>query len=115
MSIESSTNPYNIAFTVQRIGRDYLFTISGGQIDSGPHIGAVAVAFWAGGELKIETLELPSHKEGELAHESALLAAEKLTATCTVICGIHIDQATDEQINEIVQYVRKGFKNLLEV
>lgn len=115
MSTKPSTNPYNIAFTVQRIGRDYLFTISGGQLDGGPHIGAVAVAFWEAGRLMVETIELPSHKEGELAQECATLAAEKLTTTCTVICGIHIDQASSEQIKEIVQYVRKGFRNLLEV
>lgn len=115
MSTKSNTNPYNIAFTIQRIGRDYLFTISGGELDSGPHIGAVSVAFWEAEVLDVKTFELPNHKEGELAQECARLAAKKLATTCTVICGIHIDEATSEQINEIIQYVRKGFKNLLEV
>jgi hypothetical protein len=115
MYAKSSTNPYNIAFTVQRIGHDYLFVISGGELDGGPHIGAVAVAYRDKGELKADTMGLPGHKESELTRESALLAATKLETTCTVICGIHIDQATNEQISEIVEYVRSCFYNLLEV
>jgi len=113
VNMSFTPNPYNITFTKAQLGRDYLFTITGGESMSGAHIGAVAVAFWQGEEVLVKCSELPSHKEGELARETALLAAKQLKCTCTVVCGIHIDNATHEQIAEIVEYVRSGFNNLL--
>ncbi len=115
MKQRAANNPYNIRFTQSQFGPDYLFTITGGDLVTGPHIGAVATAYWQDDELRVVCNELPTHREGDLARETALLAARKLGSTCTVVCGIHIDDATSEQIAEIVQYVRSGFNNLLEV
>lgn len=56
---------------------------------------------------------MPHHKEGELAFECAELAAKTLNCTCTVIIGIHIDNATSKDINNIINFVRQEMNNKL--
>lgn len=84
------------------MGRDYVILLSGGEA----HVGAVAVAYWHEGQVQCHLLEVPSHKEGELARELAQLACERLGATVTLAAGIHIDQATKTEIQEIVEQAR---------
>lgn len=99
-----NNNPYNIEIKAIQMGSDYLFVITGGKA----HIGATATAYWAKEGLKCQLVELPHHKEGELAKNCALYAANILKSTVVVSIGIHIDHATKEQINEIVDYVQKA-------
>lgn len=96
-------NPYNIEITAIQMGSDYLFIITGGKA----HIGATATAYWTEEILNCQLIELPHHKEGEVAKNCALYAANILNCTVTVTIGIHIDHATKEQIYEIVDYVQK--------
>jgi len=96
-----NNNPYNIEIKEIQMGSDYLFVITGGMA----HIGATATAYWVDDELNCQLIELPHHKEGELARNCAVHAAKALNCTVTIAIGIHIDNATKEQINEIVTYV----------
>lgn len=95
--------PCNIKLKHILIGQDNLFLITGGV----EHIGAVATAYWDKEEMHISLKELPHHKEGELACECAELATKTLNCTCTVVMGIHIDNASDEDIDNIIRFVRK--------
>lgn len=99
-----NNNPCNIEIKTIQMGSDYLFVITGGKA----HIGATATAYWVESELNCQLIELPHHKEGELAKNCALHAANVLKCTVSVSIGIHIDHATKEQINEIVDYVWKA-------
>lgn len=116
-------NPFGLAIRTVPQGRDYVWLVTGGEA----HVGAVAVAYWHGGEeecdgagqghvqgegqgqrkIRAEVITVPSHKEGELARELAELACLRLKATVTVACGIHIDRATAEEIGHIVEEVRR--------
>ncbi len=96
-------NLCNIKIKHISIGNDRLFLITGGS----EHIGAVANAYWNKGEVHISLNELPHHKEGGLACECAELAAKTLNCTCTVVMGIHIDNASGEDIDNIINFVRK--------
>lgn len=99
-------NPYNIQIRQSKVGKDLTFLITGGE----PHIGGVATAFWVDDKIQVTVTELPHHKEGELAKECAETAARELGITVSVIMGIHIDNATKKEIEDIVQYVRKEMK-----
>jgi len=96
-------NPYRLSVRTIQAGRDYVWLVTGGD----EHIGAVAVSYWKDGEVITELETVPTHKEGELARELAELASRRLKATVTVIAGIHIDQASKEEIAYIVEEVRR--------
>ncbi|MGD9677415.1 MAG: hypothetical protein AB7V16_03470 [Vulcanibacillus sp.] len=98
----SLDNLYNIQIQHLAVGKDNFFLITGGVA----HIGASATAYWNGEELITYLVELPHHKEGALAKELVELAAKSLNSSCTVVMGIHIDQASLDVINYIVNYVR---------
>lgn len=109
-------NPYNIQIRSYSMGTDMVFHITGGAA----HIGAMAVAYFnendkgVHDQLEVFVRQLPHHREGELAKECAELAAKTLKVTASVLMGIHIDHATKEQIEDIVEYVRKSMKETLE-
>jgi gallate decarboxylase subunit D len=100
-------NPFGLSIRTIPQGRDYVWLVTGGEA----HVGAVAVAYWQedGGEGKVQShvLTIPLHKEGELARELAELACRHLKTTVTVAAGIHIDQATSEEIGRILEEVRR--------
>lgn len=95
-------NRYGIQIRTIRAGRDYVLLVTGGEA----HVGASAVAYWDGVEVRCGLTEVPGHKEGELAAELAEQACRRLRATVSVIAGIHIDFATRQEIGEMVEVVR---------
>lgn len=104
-------NPYNIQIKTEKLGNDYAFLITGGKA----HIGALAIAYYdQEGRLTVEGNQVPGHREGPLTNELALVAAERLHATVSVVMGIHVDQATKEMIAEIVAYVQWAISAKLE-
>lgn len=103
-------NPYNIQFHALQMGNDLAMTITGGA----SHIGAVATAYFDSDLIKVAMQELPHHKEGLLAKECAQSLAKELNCTVTVLMGIHIDNATKEQIEDIIYYVRAHLQKLIK-
>lgn len=81
-----------VSFHAQLIGSDWNVIISGGHL---PHIGAVSLAR---PDTKCSTLCLPGHMEGELAEQIASTLANCANATVCVICGIHLEAITQEEI-----------------
>lgn len=79
------------------LGCDHLLVISGGEA----HIGAASTAFYKDGEVQVETVSVPGHKENVLTHGMAKQAAEELKATVTVVMGIHYDGLKREEIEQI--------------
>jgi gallate decarboxylase subunit D len=92
-----------------RLGRDFLFTVTGGEA----HIGAVSTAYFTGGDWIVVTQELPGHKEGPLSARLALTGARTLNATVTVVAGIHIPQASKEDIAQAVEQSEVRFEEEL--
>jgi gallate decarboxylase subunit D len=95
-------NPYGLTIRTIRAGRDYVWLVTGGVA----HIGASAVAYWEGQEVRTDIISVPSHKEAALAGELAELACRRLGSTVTVVAGIHIDDASKDEILAIVEHVR---------
>ena len=86
-------------------GRDWLLLVGGGEA----HVGAVGVA-WPGGAT---LMEVPGHKEGPLARLCADRVSAAAEATCTAVVGIHQDDATREEIAEIVNNVKAGLGRII--
>ena len=93
-------------------GRDLVVLITGG----GAHVGAIAAcdgriastATSAGGGV----LQMPGHREGPLAAEAAETLAAVAGRTCAAVVGIHQDEATPVEIQDIVAHVRRGLQQL---
>lgn len=101
--------PYKISATIFEQGSDLILCISGGTKS---HIGAVAIA--EPDELNSATASIFSfrgHREDLLAREAALKFAREKKCRVVSIVGIHIDNASREQI-EILQ---KNFRELLNL
>ncbi|MBG9733898.1 hypothetical protein [Paenibacillus alvei] len=99
----------DLSIQFQKIGRDYLFTICGGD----HHIGAVSTAYKGQGkdqqEWVVQTNKVPGHKEYVLTEPMAQQAAQELQATVTVCAGIHYDHLTTSEIEAVVDRAWKQF------
>ncbi|MFQ5983624.1 MAG: hypothetical protein ACE5KS_09645 [Woeseiaceae bacterium] len=95
----SSGAPWNVSCDVERVGRDYLCRIHGGDL----HIGAVALSQWRFGRAVTECLTVAEHKEGGIAvHAAHTLCTASRRGVCC-IAGIHFDAVTKEETSEILQ------------
>lgn len=102
LSYEAGDGIYRIEADVLICGRDISAAICGGDT---PHIGAVALA---SPRMSLADKEKTSasasvicvtgHKEDELARAAALKLAARFSCQTTVVAGIHIDDATGDDI-----------------
>ncbi|WP_058304406.1 prenylated flavin chaperone LpdD [Gorillibacterium timonense] len=102
--------PFDIRIHTERMGKDYLFLITGGEA----HIGATAMAFYQDGKIHTELAVVPGHREDRLALECAGMACTRLSATVTVVMGIHIEAASRSDIELAVQTVREEMNRVLD-
>lgn len=108
------TAPYYIYAQVILLGTDLAVMLGGG---TAPHIGAVAVGqaceSWVPGKVRTATssvLCVPGHKEDEFARNAANTLATALNTTVTVSVGIHVDNASLEEIKTL----RHNFDALID-
>lgn len=105
-----STVKIEISLSATLLGKDILISLTGGE----KHIGAVAVAeprpSLASPDKTSATasvITLLGHKEDSIARETALIIASKFKVVTTVVCGIHLDKASPDDIKEICAKVSK--------
>ncbi len=92
-------NKTEVCFDIYALGRDLVLVISGGET----HIGAVACS----NQGSLESFGLKNHKELELVKEVAHELAEATTKEILVVGGIHYDDISKEQIDEINVHIEK--------
>ncbi|QMV44520.1 prenylated flavin chaperone LpdD [Cohnella cholangitidis] len=93
-----------------RMGVDVAFIVTGGKA----HIGAAATAYWSeDGNVRVNALSLPGHREEELAAELATMASRSLRRTVAVVAGLHFEQPTKQDIEAIVAEARNKMKQVL--
>lgn len=93
------------------VGGDLLITVTGGE---SPHIGAAALAVWENGAPVVRFLQVPGHREKELACLCAEAACRAAERTVLVTCGIHIDGASREEIRRLCANVERLVHSLTE-
>lgn len=98
-------------------GEDLNVMISGG---TAPHLGAVAFAFpvsqYHGRPAESATVNLISrygHRDDKVALLAAKILASKLNRTVLAAAGIHIDEASKEEIDHLVCLVEAACQELI--
>ena len=87
--------------TIEQLGTQLVVCVSGG---STPHIGSVTLASprpslaGTGMSATSSVLNLIGHKDEAVGRPLAEMLASRLDTTVCCICGIHIDDATPEDI-----------------
>lgn len=94
--------PYTVEANIIQCGRDLNICIAGGDTY---HIGAAALAIPRPSladarqtSASVSVFCVTGHKEDELARNTALLLASQLNTRVIVTCGLHIDNATTQDI-----------------
>lgn len=98
----------------KEVGSDLLVTLTGGKA----HIGAAALAYpdKETGRITASVLSAPGHKEEEIALDGAKTISRETNKTVLFAAGIHLDDISAEEIEEInktcAEMVQNCLKNL---
>lgn len=100
--IESGKGRYQIQLLAFLCGGDLSVTIIGGET---PHIGAVCLAQFEEERMSatVSTICVYGHRDDQVAMACAKKLSSRLRCTVTVSVGIHIDNATLEEIEILNQ------------
>lgn len=90
---------YPITVTAIPAGQDWVISVLGG---CAPHAGSVSLAEYVDGTVVLRSLLRETHKDQIVGDRFARELAQQLQCTVSVTCGIHFDNATPEQLKEIV-------------
>ncbi|MDO9516504.1 MAG: hypothetical protein Q7J10_00480 [Methanosarcinaceae archaeon] len=84
----------------KQIGNDHVITLTGGE----EHVGAIAVGVFdeKSGSASASVITLPGHRDDVIALESARRISEVTKAATVFIVGIHLDNITKDEIDEII-------------
>ncbi|RXI98276.1 hypothetical protein DS745_18250 [Anaerobacillus alkaliphilus] len=99
-----------ISCVLDHVGNDNLIVISGG---TAPHIGAVVIATYEKGQVKVISYGFPNHKEEDLFVELAKVWCNTFQQKTVILGGIHIDNATKEQIESLCNETWDKFFHLM--
>ncbi|SDE55960.1 hypothetical protein [Sporomusa acidovorans] len=100
------------------VGEDICVIIYGGD---SPHIGCVTLSIfrpsWKDGSTPSTTtsvLNLIGHKDDQVAQSVSHSLSAKLNKNVAVICGIHIDNITSEEIKDTIKLVESLTDRLIQ-
>lgn len=99
MKIVSEFQGHSIELLAPWQGGDLLVEIRGG---CRPHIGCISTCWFEKGEMKFKKLLLPEHRDDVIGDRFSKALARQLHTTVCVVCGIHYDGVSKDDIAEIV-------------
>lgn len=109
--------PFAVSLEVsQTAGRGICAFVSGG---TSPHVGGVAIAVprprsdGRGLTCDMSQICIPGHKDVHAAAEAAKMIALATEQVVSVTAGLHVDDATDEQIRQLMTNVSEVVKLFL--
>ncbi len=98
-----------INFAAVEMGKDLCVVVCGGDR---PHLGAAALAQCRSSlaetqamSASVSVLTLLGHKEDRLAAKVAKRLAKSLGANVAVLCGIHVDDIAEREIEAVLRMV----------
>lgn len=97
----SSEERYRIWLKKKEMGDDEVYLVGGGEK---PHVGAVSIC--EPGKEPI-SIQFKGHRDKEVTEMICKEAADKKGKRTACVGGIHIDNATEEEINKIMDNCRK--------
>ncbi|WP_320007529.1 hypothetical protein [Maridesulfovibrio sp.] len=105
--IEKTTARFKLKLAIEKMGKDLNVSLHGGDA---AHIGAVALAVPHAGlresgktDVSVSVLAVTGHKEDELARKFAYTLASAFRCIVSVSCGIHLENATKQEIVEVLK------------
>ena len=108
-------NKWKVDLNSFEMGDDLVLMLTGGNK---PHIGAVALAIPYKQTSSASLLSVYGHKDGEIAKPLAEKVSKEIKKTVIVIVGIHLDNATKEDIEKLINNsnseVEKFLNNYIE-
>jgi hypothetical protein len=116
MIFERKAGSHTIYLEVKEIGKDLLIVIHGGDEH---HIGGVSVAYVTpshyrdASTVSLSSISFPGHKDYVVANSSAEKICKTLERSTVVTVGIHYDNATKKDIDEIIKAVDSLVDELL--
>lgn len=108
MNITRTLSKGSLSVESKKIGDDLVVMIYGGDI---PHVGGAAIAYITKSHYRdtlttsVNIMSFPGHKDYILAQSTAEKLASVLKKSVVVIAGVHINNATHEQIDEVITTV----------
>ena len=108
MIVKKKAGRHTIYLETREIGNDLLIAIYGGDAH---HIGGVATAYPTeshyrdASTVSVSTLTLPGHKDYVVANTAAEKICKALEVPTVVTVGIHYDNASRTEIEEIILVV----------
>ncbi|MCQ6962614.1 hypothetical protein [Methanolobus chelungpuianus] len=98
--IERAAGRANLLLEWESIGNDLSVKLTGGA----SHVGAVGVGIFdsTSGRASSSVVTVPGHREDGLALQGARELSEASRSTTVFIAGIHVDDITKREIEEIV-------------
>lgn len=99
--ITAGEGRYKIVLTSQAIGNDLLVIITGGEEE---HIGSVTLKQE---KESFQTISKKGHKDYMVSERMTGIIYDKIRKDVLVICGIHIEDATKEEIDILVNNAQK--------
>lgn len=105
MTVSVSINEVRLTAEVIFMGRDLCVAVTGGDA---PHLGCAALAIPHPGisdpsrsSATVSTLNLPAHRDGEIANEMAKTLCIALGHPIAVLCGIHFDSISPALVQDV--------------
>ena len=117
MILEKRAGRHTIYLDAKLIGRDLLVSIFGGDEH---HIGGVSIAnvteshYRDASTVSVSTLTFPGHKDYVLSGSVSETLCKALGTSVVVTVGIHYDEASTEEIQEIIRVVQELTAELVE-
>jgi hypothetical protein len=119
IEVSSGEEKYRIEGTAVITANGIIALVLGGER---PHIGAVAIAVPRASlrdKTKISTtasvITLPAHKDDEIAKPAAERLARELNEVAVVIAGVHVENATDEEIGILISNSKDTIDKILKI
>jgi len=96
----------------ESVGNDQCFVLSGGR----EHIGAVAMGIYDRGSRRssASVMSSPGHREDEIALRAARKISAVTQSTIVFMVGIHVDNITVDEIQEILKASEAMIDELIE-
>ena len=116
MIVEKKAGRHSLYLETKEIGNDLLVAIYGGDQH---HIGGVATAYPTTSHyrdattISVSTITLPGHKDYIVANTAAEKICKALVTPTVVTVGIHYDNASNEEIQEIIAVVDDLVKEII--
>lgn len=100
-----------LVLDAKELGEDCLLTLMGGKA----HAGAVAVGLFDEKSKRASSsvINLPGHREEQIALQGASLVSKATRKTTVFVAGIHLDDITPEEIRDIVSVSGEMVKSFI--